>query len=580
MPVKSPIPDVDIPHVDIATFLFSKAQARVDALAAAGVDEPPLVIDAVSGRSLCFSDIKRNALAIARGLSALIPKDPTSKSASGEQNICIDRAVLMLMRNNVMYSAVHFGILMAGCTHVALDSKLSAQELATKLKEIGLTLAVAAFVDAEAVDALEAAAKIAGVELLEQAVFTISNDDHLALDTLVQENIGKPFTPHAFTPEETATSPALVVYSSGTSGRAKGIVLTHRNILAGCAMVGSYSAQTTTAERYSPTGIDGNGINRSPNRMLAPLPPCHVYGHSVPSYHALISGQSVVFLREFEATACLEAIERYKITHISATPKIMQTLLHETTKVDACTVRLRDGPEAKFHIGSVVSVICGGASVPPATSQRYSEYFGGALVMVGYGQTESAGVITNNGWGIQIAPGAIGVLYPNTAAKVVDAEGNETDALGELCISGPHVMKGYVGNVKSPIVDGFLHTGDYARLSADGHVYFHGRLEDVVHTAHGQIIPTDVEAMLADNPAVVDSAVVGVGEKGKAQAVVFLVLADSDVPKNELLADISQLVKTLARSAHIVCHEIPKIPRNLAGKAIRAMLSEHIEQRL
>ncbi|KAJ1887821.1 hypothetical protein LPJ81_006450 [Coemansia sp. IMI 209127] len=140
--------------------------------------------------------------------------------------------------------------------------------------------------------------------------------------------------------------------------------------------------------------------------------------------------------------------------------------------------------------------------------------------MVGYGQTESSSIIAGNTWGIQAAPGAVGVLYPNSVAKVIDANGNETDALGELCVSGPHVMKGYVGNVKSPIVDGFLHTGDYARLSADGHVYIHGRLEDVVHTPQGPIVPADVEAMLADKHAIIDSAVVGVGAKGEAQAVV------------------------------------------------------------
>ncbi|KAJ2848067.1 hypothetical protein GGI22_005813, partial [Coemansia erecta] len=391
MPVKSPIPDVDIPHVDIVTFFFDKAQARADALAAAGVSELPLVIDAVSGRSLCFSDIKRNTMAIARGISALIPKNPAIKNGSDEQGIRIDRAVLVLLLNDVIYSAIHFGILMAGCTHVALDPKLSAQELATKLMEIGLTSAVAAFVDAEAIGELEAAAKIAGVELQKQAIFTMGSEERLALDTLVQENIDKPYTPYEFTPEESATTPALVVYSSGTTGRAKGIVLTRRNILAVCTMVGGYSAQNITTEGQSLTDTDGD-----------------------------------------------EAIERYKITHVATTPRIMQMLLHKTTKVDTCTVRMRDNPEVKFHIGSVVTIICGGAPILPATKQKYSEYFGDALVIVGYGQTESSGVITSNSLDIQAASGAIGVICPNSKAKVVDAEGNETDKLGELCISGPH----------------------------------------------------------------------------------------------------------------------------------------------
>ncbi|KAJ1897348.1 hypothetical protein LPJ81_004557, partial [Coemansia sp. IMI 209127] len=192
--------------------------------------------------------------------------------------------------------------------------------------------------------------------------------------------------------------------------------------------------------------------------------------------------------------------------------------------------------------------------------------------------TESSSIIAGNSWNIQAAPGAIGVLYPNSVAKVVDANGNETDKLGELCISGPHVMKGYVGNVKSPIVDGFLHTGDYARLSADGHVYLHGRLADVVHTAQGLIIPTDVEAMLADNPAILDSAVVGVGAKGEAQAVVFLVLAGSDVPKNELLSDVRQFVRMQMGNPHIVCREVSQIPKTPAGKILRHLLLDQLNQ--
>ncbi|KAJ1792976.1 hypothetical protein LPJ59_004773 [Coemansia sp. RSA 2399] len=576
MPVKSPIPDVDVPHVDIATYLFAKAQARVDALAAAGVSEPPLVIDAVSGGSLCFSEIKRKALAIARGVSALIPMDPTSKSENGGQDICIDRAVLVLMRSNVMYSAVHFGIMMTGCTHVVLDSKLGAQELEARLKEIGLTSVVAAFVDAEAVDMLESAAEIAGVELQKQAIFTISNDEHLALGTLAQENIDKPFMPYKFTPEETATLPALVVYSSGTSGRAKGIMLTHRNILAVCTMFRGYSTQTATVDGRTRADTDSDDIRRSQYLMLALFPPCHIYGHYVLTYYALLNDCCMVFVKGFEVTLFLEVIERYKITHISITTNIMRTLLHETTKVDACTVRIRDNPEAKFHIGSVINIVCSGSNAPLALRCRYSEYFGGAPVIVGYGQSESSSIIAGNTWGIQAAPGAVGVLCPNSVAKVIDANGNETDALSELCISGPHIMKGYAGNVKSPIVDGFLHTGDYARLSTDGHVYLHGRLADVVHTAQGLIIPTDVEAMLADNPAILDSAVVGVGAKGEAQAVVLLVLADSDVPKKELLADISQFIKAKTANPHIACREITNLPRNLAGKVIPHLLLEQI----
>ncbi|KAJ2394111.1 hypothetical protein GGI23_004815 [Coemansia sp. RSA 2559] len=398
----------------------------------------------------------------------------------------------------------------------------------------------------------------------------MGSEEHLALDTLVQENIDKPYTPYEFTPEELATLPALLMYSSGTAGQAKGIVLTRRNILAANIMVGGYSARTAAVAQ--------NPSHTSQGRILSALPPSHVYGHFVLSYQPLTHGDCVVLLRRFAASSFLEAIERHKITRISATPHILKTLLHETTKIDVRTARMCDNPGTKFYVGSVIAIGCGGASLPPMLMQKYSEYFGGASMFVGYGQTESSSIIAGNSWDVQAAPGAIGVLYPNTVAKVIDAEGNETDKLGELCISGPHVMKGYAGNVKSPIVDGFLHTGDYVRLSANGDVFLHGRLADVVHTAHGQIVPTDVEAMLADNPAILDSAVVGVGKKGEAQAVVFLVLAKSDVPKNELLSDVRQFVITQMGNPHVVCREVSNIPKTPAGKILRHCLLEQLYQ--
>ncbi|KAJ1769962.1 hypothetical protein IW140_004477 [Coemansia sp. RSA 1813] len=572
MPVSSPVPDVDVPPVDVTTFLFEKAQVKLDALTAAGFKEPTLVVDSVSERAMCFSEIKRNAQAIARCLSSLIPMEQTRKNEIDTQGIVIDRAVLVLLQNDVMYSTVHFGILLAGCTHVALDPRLGAQELTIRLKEIGSTAVAAAFVDAQAVEALESATKIAGVKLPRKAVFIVADTDerteHMKLDDMVQENIGLPFTPYPYTPEETATMPALVIYSSGTSGRAKGVVLTHRNILACNIMAGSYSARSSA--------IDIHDERSSQGRIISALSPWHIYGHCVLSYQPLTHGDCVVFLGEFGTIIYLEAIERYKITRVSATPQILHTLLNETTKVNSHTVRMRNSPEAEFHVDSVIAVGCGGASLPPTLKQIYSEYFGGAPVIVGYGQTESSSIIAGNSWDASAAPGAIGVLYPNSVAKVVDDKGNETDALGELCVAGPHVMKGYVGGVKSPIVDGFLHTGDYARLSADGHVYLRGRLADVVHTAQGVIVPTDVEAILADYPFIIDAAVVGVGAKGDAHAVVCLVLACSDVPKNELLADVRQIIRTRTGNPHIVCCEVSNIPKTLAGKILRNDLLNQI----
>ncbi|KAI9505987.1 hypothetical protein BX070DRAFT_183653, partial [Coemansia spiralis] len=350
---------------------------------------------------------------------------------------------------------------------------------------------------------------------------------------------------------------ALIIYSSGVTGPPKGIMLTHRNIVAMMVMVGGPATS-----------------RRSQSHILSALPLWHIYGHCVLCYQPFINGDCAVQLPSFEATAYLGAIEKYGVNRISGTPRLLHALLRETTKVGENTAIVDAHPSRKFDIGTVKVVGCGGSSLPPALKQKCSDYFGGAPVVVGYGMTESTSIIAGNSW-CTPAPGAVGVLYPNTIAKVVDAQGNETSGIGELCISGPHIMKGYIGSesvFKS--IDGFFHTGDYVQLSKNGHVYLHGRLTDIIHTSQGPVSPTDVESILATCPAIEDSAVVGVGTQGSAQAVACVILARSQTPKENLLADITQWIRKQAGNEEIACCETTAIPKTISGKILRRCLVE------
>ncbi|KAJ2548847.1 hypothetical protein GGH95_006358, partial [Coemansia sp. RSA 1836] len=302
----------------------------------------------------------------------------------------------------------------------------------------------------------------------------------------------------------------------------------------------------------------------APSRVLSALPLSYVYGHSVLCYQSLASGDCIVQLPAFDLAMYLETIERYKIERLSGTPNLLHTLLCFTTKVDKGVVALTSAPARRFDISSVKTIGCGGAPLPSCLRQRYSEYFSGAPIVTGYGQTESSSTIAGSSWQ-KPAPGAVGVLYPNSVAKVIDAEGRETADFGELCVAGPHITKGYVGAHKSPVdASGFLHTGDYARIDAGGNVFLRGRMADLIYSARDLISPVDIEDALFEHQSVEDCAVVGEGVKGHAQPVAYVVPVPA-LRTPRLLDDLEAWLRERT-GVSIACREVCAIPKSLAGK--------------
>ncbi|KAJ1938081.1 hypothetical protein EC988_007700 [Linderina pennispora] len=184
---------------------------------------------------------------------------------------------------------------------------------------------------------------------------------------------------------------------------------------------------------------------------------------------------------------------------------------------------------------------------------------------------ESTSIIAGSSWTTP-REGAVGVLYPNSSAMVIGTDGQETGGFGELCVSGPHVMHGYVNTATSPVASGFLRTGDYARVSTDGHVFLRGRIADIVYTAEGAVVPTDVENALADCSLVRDCAVKGEGPKGSAMPVAYIVPREAAASDNTL-QQISQWAKTHAGVA-IECRAVEAIPKSPAGKVLRYLLGQ------
>ncbi|KAJ2785054.1 4-coumarate--CoA ligase [Coemansia javaensis] len=558
MPVCSPVPAVDIPPVDVTTLLFGRG-----ADLPAGREDAPLLVDGHTGDSLTLSALKQMAESVAAALAARgFSLDAGSVASDGR-----GRVAAVYSPPDIRFSAVHFGTLAAGGTYTAIDPALDTEQAAARLKEGGVSVVFAA---PDLVPRLLDAMAAAGADIPASNIILLRGSSllHPSIDALDRVPPGTMLGALAGAGPALAERVALISYSSGTTGPPKGAMLTHRNIVAMWAVVGSYSPRRTGAAA-PPAGKQ--------KRTLSALGPWHIYGHCTLCYQPFGAGDCVVQLREFDVAGYLAAIERYRIDHLNATPRYLLELFAGSRACGAGRVATKTQPAREFDIGSVRSLVCGGAPLGPHLRARYSDYFGGVPIFSGYGQVETSSAIGGVSWR-RPAPGAVGVLYPNSTAKVVDRDGRETTGYGELCVAGPHVMRGYVGRPAAEHTDGdgFIRTGDCARLDGDGNIFLRGRVADVIHAAGGPLYPTEIEGVLDEHPAVGDVAVVGSGPDGHAQPVAFVAVvpsqdADADADADARLRDVERWARERL-GIPVRCRAIAAIPRTPAGKKLRHQL--------
>ncbi|KAJ2852163.1 hypothetical protein IWW36_000543 [Coemansia brasiliensis] len=551
MPVYSAFPDIDIPSKDIATFLLEKADARLGNTVSDGNKEQPLAIDAATGDSICLTETKLMAYSIAgaladRGFSFQF--DPASFQP---ENVAV-----VFSSANIRFIAINLGVLMAGGVYTAVDPHSEAEALAQRLLDVQ---AKVVFVSLDLVPRLMEAIQLAHLDIPSANVFLIqgSQEPFTSISMLKPQ---KPCVLPMLSAEHLASKVALITFSSGTTGKPKGIMLSHRSIVSMYAVFGSAVAYRDTFAKHRSMSEQ--------HKVLSAFPLWHIYGFALLCYQSLYSGNCVVQLRGFELKSFLQAIEQYKVDRLVAAPSMLHVLFTKTTKPDSNHLAIKDDPMYKFDISSIQTMSCGGAHMPPFKLEQCSKHLNIPIVSA-YGQSETLAVFTC-GQMAKDSPSAAGVLLSNSVAKVVDADDQETSNYGELCVYGPSLMKGYLCRGKGPMTkDGFFRTGDYAQLTADGCLFLRGRIDEIIYTCNGRIIPVDIENELAKHPAIEDAAVIGLGSKGNQQPIALLVL--SPAATIESLNDIEQWLEQQL-GVSIACREINTIPKSPAGKVLRHQL--------
>ncbi len=365
--------------------------------------------------------------------------------------------------------------------------------------------------------------------------------EHISFDGLLAEGDDTPVVC-----EGDSGDTAYIFYTSGTTGNPKGVLLSHKNVLA-----------------------DVEGVTRALNleenmTALIFLPLFHVNAMLSCTF-ALGIGLQIVLRRQFSASEFWEVVDRYKVNFWSAVPAVYQILLSDPTR-------------QKYDLSSLQFGICGAAPLTEETMKKFQETFDIPIVE-GYGLTEATCVSTLNPRDGVRKIGSIGLPLPGQTIKILAEDGSECprgDA-GEICIGGDAVMKGYFNRPEETadtIVDGYLHTGDVGVMDDDGYIFIVDRIKDMIIRGGENIYPKEIDNLLATHPMIQEAATVGVPDDTMGEEVkVFIIPLDDDLTEAEV---IEFCEKNLAR------FKVPKyveiieddFPRSPIGKVLKKELRE------
>ena len=541
MSFSSPYPDVDIPATSVHDYLFG------------GIDDDDMDRVALVDAKTCAQTSYRE----------LLTRIDLFAGALAERGIGVGDVVGLLSPNSSAFAVAFHGILRAGATATTINGLATADETTKQLSDSHARMLITV------APLLERAQKAAVAVGLSDADVVVLDGAGLGADGATGGHpsgadllgAGRQAPQVSFDP---ATHLAVLPYSSGTTGNPKGVMLTHRNLVANVAQMLPMLPMTAD------------------DKILAVLPFFHIYGMTALLNGALRARSRLIVMPAFDLDDFLANIQNYRCTIVFIAPPIAMALAKHPLV-------------GSYDLSSLQTVVSAAAPLDEELGHAVAERLG-CRVVQGYGMSELSAVshaIPPDGgehpFG-KVAPlSSCGWTVPNAQSKIVDPEtGAEIgipdhgrSAAGELWFRGPNVMAGYLGNEQATAqtidVDGFLHTGDLACVDANGCVYIVDRLKELIKYKGYQVPPAELEALLLTHPSIADAAVIGVAdESGQEIPKAFVVKqSGAELTAAEVMDFVAGHVAPYKKVRQV--EFIDAIPKSASGKILRKDLRARVD---
>jgi acyl-CoA synthetase (AMP-forming)/AMP-acid ligase II len=511
---RGPYPEVSIPEVSLTDFIFSSTAQTPD---------KPALIDAPSGRTYTYAQFEDAVRRVASSLA--------------KRGFKKGDVFAIFSTNCPEYGIIFHAVAMLGGINTPLNPLYTAEEATFQLQDARarFLITVPMFIE-KASDA----AKDANIEEL----FVFGEAEGATPFASLLEGDGEVPQVEIDPKNDLVALP----YSSGTTGLAKGVMLTHYNLVANMRQ------------------MDGLDYFHRDDILLCVLPLFHIYGLVVVLNMGLHLGATIVIMPRFDLEQFLLMIQKYRVTLSHVVPPIILKLA-------------RDPSVENYDLSSLRRIFSGAAPLGPELSRECIARIG-CSIRQGYGMTETSPVTHSTPSDpAKVKLGSVGPAAPNTECKLVDpATGNECGANqeGELCVRGPQNMKGYLNNPEATArtvdADGWLHTGDIGYADEDGHFFIVDRVKELIKYKGFQVAPAELEAMLLTHPAVADCAVIPCRDDEAGEIPKAFVVLKGEATADDIMDFVAERVAPHKKIREL--EFIDQIPKSLSGKILRRVLVE------